>query len=143
MLFRSKVVVKDNVGGDIVNSAYANFTFKDEHGNQHSIYTETVTATTGWMSAGITLVKTANKNFITVSGEEVVYTLLITNTSTMEVSDLMLTDKLPLGMTYKPNSTLHNGTLPYTNEDPANGIAIGTLLGGESYSISFTAIARF
>ena len=133
-----KVTVNANETGSITNTANANFKFKDNKNIEHTGSAGPATATTTIVAAGLQITKSADKTFVTENGETIVYTLVVLNTGDIKLTDITVTDPIPVGMTYKLWSTLRNETLPYTNENPENGISIGDLNPGESYKIQFS-----
>ena len=87
-------------------------------------------------NTGITVEKTANKSYITANGEDVEFTIKVTNNSSRGISDLVVTDNLPQNLTYVENSTSVNGANPI-NADPTGGIYIGNLRSGATATVKF------
>lgn len=58
------------------------------------------------ITANMSIVKTAEKSVVTTNGERLQYTLTINNTGNVLLSNLVLIDIIPNGMTYVPNSAL-------------------------------------
>ena len=129
--------VKSDVSEDIVNRAFADFNFRDSQGSEQSASTPITTVTTTVENAGITVEKTANKSYITTNGEEVEFTIKVTNNSSRGISDLVVTDNLPENLAYVENSTSVNGAKPI-NADPADGVYIGNLRSGASVTVKFS-----
>ena len=129
--------VKNDVSEDIVNRAFADFNFRDSQGSEQSASTPITTVTTTVENAGITVEKTANKSYITTNGEEVEFTIKVTNNSSRGISDLVVTDNLPENLAYVENSTSVNGAKPI-NADPADGVYIGNLRSGASVTVKFS-----
>ena len=129
--------VKNDVSEDIVNRAFADFNFRDSQGSEQSASTPITTVTTTVENTGITVEKTANKSYITTNGEEVEFTIKVTNNSSRGISDLVVTDNLPENLAYVENSTSVNGAKPI-NADPADGIYIGNLRSGASVTVKFS-----
>jgi len=128
--------VTDDVSEDIVNRAFADFNFRDSDGREQSASTPITSVTTTVENAGITVTKTANKSYVTAKGEEVEFTVTVTNNSSRGISDLVVTDNLPANLVYLENSTSINGANPI-NADPTGGIYIGRLKSGESVTVKF------
>lgn len=133
-----RVTVNASATGTITNTASAVYKFKDWKNIEHTGSPDPDTATVTCVEASLTIVKSANKTYVTATDKDVEYTLIITNTGDVKVKDIIVTDPIPAGMAYKANSTLRNNTLPYTNENPASGISIGDLNPGASYKLQFT-----
>ncbi|WP_420819544.1 DUF7507 domain-containing protein [Paenibacillus pinistramenti] len=86
-------------------------------------------------SPSITIVKTANLASAAV-GENLAYTLTVSNPSSAAISGILVSDPVPAGAAFIPGSVLLNGTaLP--NANPNNGINIGTLAPGASSTLIF------
>jgi len=130
--------VADDVSEDIVNRAFADFNFRDESGREQYASTPVTSVTTSVESAGITVTKTADKSYITANGEEIEYTITVTNNSSHGISDLVVTDNLPNNLIYVQDSTTINGAAPI-DADPSGGIYIGNLASGARVIIKFSA----
>ena len=128
--------VKNDVSEDIVNRAFADFNFRDSDGREQTASTPITTVTTTVENIGITVEKTANKSYITANGEDVEFTIKVTNNSSRGISDLVVTDNLPQNLTYVENSTSVNGANPI-NADPTGGIYIGNLRSGATATVKF------
>ncbi|MBR2029134.1 MAG: DUF11 domain-containing protein [Oscillospiraceae bacterium] len=128
--------VTNDVSEDIVNRAFADFNFRDSDGREQSASTPITSVTTTVENTGITVEKTANKNYVTSNGEVVEFTIKVTNNSSRGVSDLVVTDNLPDKLRYVENSTSINGANPI-NADPADGIYIGNLRSGAAVTVKF------
>ena len=130
--------VTDDVSEDIVNRAFADFNFRDEKGREQTASTPITSVTTTVENVGITVTKTASKNYITTNGESVEFTITVTNNSSRNISDLVVTDNLPKNLAYMENSTSINGSNPI-NADPSGGIYIGDLKSGAKVTVKFGA----
>ena len=133
--------VTDDVMEDIVNRAFADFNFRDNSGQQQSASTPVTSLTTAVESAGITVTKTADRSYVTADGEQVEFTITVTNKSARGVSDLVITDNLPENLVYVENTTSVNGANPI-NADPTGGIYIGELNGGNKVTVRFAAAVK-
>ncbi len=91
------------------------------------------------VTAGIAIVKSANKRFVCRICEEISYTLTISNTGNSTITDVTVYDDIPQGLCYKKNSTRRNNCAP-ADENPAHGIYIGSLLPGETRLVSFILV---
>lgn len=69
-------------------------------------------------------------------GDFITYTLTFTNNGAIPANNVLITDSLPLEVTFYPNSVTVNGVIrPGTN--PTIGILIGTVNPGESVVVRF------
>ena len=132
-------VVTDDASEDIVNRAFADFTFRGAGGQEQTASTHITTLTLPLENQGITVTKTADKNYITSRGETVVFTITVHNSSARMLHDLVISDNLPNGMSYVENSTVI-GSNPAIDADPADGIYIGELASGGNVSVKFSAV---
>ena len=131
-------VVSDDVAEDVINRAFADFSFRGADGQEHTASSHITTLTIPLENQGITVTKTADKSYITSRGETVVFTISVHNNSSRMLHDLVITDNLPAGMTYVENSTVINGN-PAIDADPADGIYIGEVNAGRDVSVRFSA----
>lgn len=83
----------------------------------------------------IALAKSANTSNATV-GDTVTYSVNITNTGNL-AANLTLTDTIPAGASFVPNSVLVDGVLQ-PGANPASGIAVGAVLPGDSVQVTVT-----
>ncbi len=83
----------------------------------------------------LNVVKSAGTAQATV-GDTVSYTLTVSNAGNYAAS-ATLTDTLPAGSVFIPNSVLVNG-LPLPQADPASGIAVGSIAPGSIVTVTFS-----
>ena len=88
----------------------------------------------------IDIVKTADKTIITADGETVTYLLTVKNTGNLLLTNVVVTDALPMGMTYVARSTRINDNMP-VNANPTLGIFLGELEAGGTATIRFSVTA--
>lgn len=136
LIFQAKV--SHFAVGSIKDIASACYKFRDWKGVEHTGSAGPACATVRVVRVNLCVCKSADQTYVTGPCDEVTYTLLIKNGGTVPICNITVTDPVPAGMIYKANSTLRNGTLPYTNENPACGIPIGTLEAGACYKLQFT-----
>lgn len=136
-VLRYQVAVNEKGSGDIVNYAHAVIRFRDQTGSEYTGQTEPGRAVTKIAKANLQIVESADKTFVTEDREEVIFKIVVKNAGSVAVSDVVVTSPLPAGMTYQPNSTLKNGSKTFSDENPANGIGIGSLGPAEIYEIQF------
>lgn len=131
-------VVTDDASEDIVNRAFADFSFRGGDGREQTASTHITSLTIPLENNGITVTKTADKTYITSRGETVTFTITVHNNSSRVLHDLVVSDKLPNGMSYVEKST-YIGNNPAIDADPADGIYIGTLAAGGDAVVKFSA----
>ena len=75
----------------------------------------------------------------TIVGSTVTYTVVARNTGAIEATNVVLTDVIPTGTTFVSGSVTVNGAS--TAEDPATGIAVGTLAAnGGASTVTFDVV---
>ncbi|MDF2927103.1 MAG: hypothetical protein K0R57_6017 [Paenibacillaceae bacterium] len=85
----------------------------------------------------ISMVKTANTSVATL-GDTIIYTIAVSNTGNL-AAQLTLTDIIPAGTTFSPNSVVVGGaTSP--GSDPATGINVGTVAAGATVLVTFEVV---
>ncbi|MHA6529455.1 DUF7507 domain-containing protein [Paenibacillus sp. BAC0078] len=85
----------------------------------------------------ISLVKSSD-NLNKSVGDTVVYMIVVSNTGNL-AADVMVTDNIPAGTVFDPNSVLVGG-FPHPGTAPDTGIEVGTVAPGASVTVSFTVI---
>ncbi|MDR4458560.1 DUF11 domain-containing protein, partial [Bacillus tropicus] len=95
----------------------------------------TTTIVTPFVAATCVISKNARTTFATI-GDTISFASVITNLGATTANNIVLTDSIPTGTTFVPNSLKINGvTVPKTN--PQNGINIGNLNANASVTLSF------
>src|SRR5680860_763733 len=87
--------------------------------------------------ADISVVKSADKEFVEV-GDTLTYTVVVTNTGTVTVDNVIFKDSPPVSTTFIPGSFRLNGVLQ-PGADPNVGVNIGSVPPGGSKTVSFRA----
>lgn len=85
----------------------------------------------------ITLTKSSDTNNASVGGT-VTYTVIAANTGNV-AAQLILTDTIPAGSSFVPNSVVVNGA-PAAGADPTTGIPVGTIAPDTSVTVSFSVL---
>ncbi|ULL19837.1 DUF11 domain-containing protein [Paenibacillus sp. H1-7] len=85
----------------------------------------------------LSVVKSASITIATV-GDTLTYTLLVNNTGNYGAS-VVITDTIPAGTTFVPNSVIVNGS-SLAGTDPSAGIPIASVPGGTTASVMFSVI---
>ncbi len=88
---------------------------------------------------GASLTKNSNKLSYYLN-EEVLFTIILKNTGTVELSNIVITDDLNNELTFKPGSIKVNGTA--VSDDITTGLAINNLGIEEEKTISFSALPK-
>ena len=106
----------------------------------------TNTATLSIVKPAITIEKYANQSILINDGtlKQVQYSVFIRNTGNTPIDNVVLTDILPSGMTYQPNSTYISGQGP-ANDSPepiTGGIYIGTVAANSVVPVLFNVDVR-
>lgn len=135
-------VVPEGTTGPITNTAYAEFEFENTACAVTAQTAASAEVVLSVVSPDLTIVKEADRCFVTPEENEITFTLTVTNKGTCAVENVVVTDVLPTGLSYVANSTSVNGGVP-TNLNPAAGISLGTLDPDEDATIVFRAEAMF
>ena len=94
------------------------------------------TASIAMLNNEVYLLKTASTTAVK-SGDEIVYTIEITNNGTIDNTDLYFEDKIPSGTQFVENSVKVNGT-EKTVVDPETGFALDDLPAQGKITVEFT-----
>ncbi|WP_091067851.1 isopeptide-forming domain-containing fimbrial protein [Paenibacillus sp. NFR01] len=89
----------------------------------------------------ITLAKTTNRTSAAI-GENITYTIAVSNPSGVAVSNVVLSDSIPNGGNFVAGSVTINGS-PAGSANPNAGIALGPLAAGATTTVSFLVNAAF
>ena len=73
-------------------------------------------------------------------GEEIPYTVTLTNTCTNPLTDVFFRDMIPSGLTFVPGSVTINGT-SFPAANPNTGFALPNVPGGQTVTVTFLAVA--
>ncbi|PGT61686.1 hypothetical protein COD86_02090 [Bacillus cereus] len=122
--------------GEIQNRGNVSFQYQpDPTKPPVSVTTPTPTTITPVNVGTITPIKTADKSIVSV-GDTITFTIAFQNEGTIPITDISVTDSLPVGTSFIPNSVTINN-IPVPNANPSTGIPVGTLNPAESVTISF------
>lgn len=135
-------VVPEGTTGNITNTAYAEFEFDSSVCGVTRAAAASNEAVISVVAPSMEIVKTSDRCAVTPEENVITFTLKVHNTGTCPINNLVVTDVLPVGLTYVPGSTSINGDNP-TNLNPAAGIPLGTLAPGDTFVITFQAKATF
>nr|WP_141504994.1 DUF11 domain-containing protein [Paenibacillus luteus] len=95
------------------------------------------TTTTPVTQPQISLLLSANTSNATL-GDTVTYTVLVSNAGNLE-GLLTLSDLLPAGTTFSPNSVVVGG-VPHPGESPITGINVGSIPPGASIPVTYSVV---
>ncbi|PEO63969.1 cell surface protein [Bacillus toyonensis] len=93
------------------------------------------TTTTQINSAILTAQKNSNVSTVDI-GQDITYTVTITNSGDVSATDVIFTDLIPDGTSFEPNSFTLNGT-SIPNADIVTGVPIGDIAPNESAIVAF------
>ncbi|MCU5375654.1 cell surface protein [Bacillus cereus] len=93
------------------------------------------TTTTQVNSAILTAQKNSNASTVDI-GQDIVYSVTITNSGNVSATNVIFTDLIPDGTSFEPNSfTLNGTTIP--NADLITGVPIGDIMPNQSVIVAF------
>lgn len=123
----------------ITNTALAEFEVRiDPNGPADSRETPSNPVTTQVEIAEINVVKTADKSAVEV-GDSLTYTVVVTNTGTVTVDNVIFSDPPPVGTTFIPNTFKINGIVQ-PGANPNVGVNIGSIVPGGFKTVSFRVV---
>ncbi|OFD97383.1 hypothetical protein BWGOE13_16650 [Bacillus mycoides] len=86
-------------------------------------------------TASVSAIKSANRS-ITRIGQIITYTVAVTNSGTVPITNPLLIDAIAAGTTFVPNSILVDG-IPRPDENPITGIALDIILPNNTIIVTF------
>jgi uncharacterized repeat protein (TIGR01451 family) len=117
------------------NQGNSSFTYQLPSGRSLSGTSLSNTVSIPVSAPNITVTKTANHTAAAV-GEILTYTIVVSNTSSVAVNNVIVSDPVPTGGTFVAGSVTINGiTIPAAN--PNTGISVGSIAPGSSVTITF------
>ncbi|WP_434166568.1 DUF7507 domain-containing protein [Bacillus thuringiensis] len=102
--------------------------------------TQSNTMTTQINSAILTAQKNSNVSTVDI-GQDITYTVTITNSGNISATNVIFTDLIPDGTSFEPNSFTLNGT-SIPNADIITGVPIGDIAPNKSVIVAFHIIAN-
>ncbi|XBB51787.1 hypothetical protein WMZ06_17865, partial [Bacillus sp. SW7] len=129
-------VVSIPPNGIIVNEATITYTFQPNPGEPPvTVTTPTPPTTTNVNTATTNPTKSSDKAFALL-GDTITYTIPLQNIGTVPATNVLVTDPIPAGTTFIPNSVTING-VTQPGIIPSSGILIGTLEPNTSVVVTF------
>lgn len=128
--------------GEITNTAYAEFEFDSAACGLTQAATASNEAVLNVVSPSLEITKAAYPCAVTPEEPVITYTLTVRNTGTCPIEDAVVTDVLPVGLTYVPGTTTVDGGAPF-DRNPAAGVYLDALAPGQSAVVTFQASAEF
>lgn len=119
----------------LVDQANANYTFQPPDGRTISGSASSNVLTLPVQLPNVSVAKSASLLNATV-GDTITYSTVIANNGTAAVTNVVLNDTLPTGVTFVAGSVTVGGA-PRQGASPASGIAVGTIAAGTSVNVSF------
>ncbi|WP_242214212.1 DUF11 domain-containing protein [Bacillus cereus group sp. BfR-BA-01383] len=86
-------------------------------------------------TANVSAIKSANRS-ITRIGQIITYTVAVTNSGTIPITNTLLIDAIAAGTTFVPNSILVDG-IPRPDENPITGINLDIILPNHTIIVTF------
>ncbi|AEB75641.1 Ig-like domain-containing protein [Clostridium botulinum] len=126
MKFPDKYVIFGDIYYKFASPSGGDYT-GDRYSRQITIY-----------SAPVDISKTSVKKIVNPSGDTVQYTINVTNNSTVNVDNVLLTDLLPSGLSFVSNSVSIDGANS-SSDIVTSGVPLGTLTPGQTNKILFTS----
>lgn len=119
----------------LVNQGSSNFTYQLPSGRSLSGTSLSNTISIPVTAPNVSVSKTASVTTAAV-GENLIYTVAISNTSAVTVNNVVMSDPIPTGGALVAGSVTVNGSsVPTAN--PGVGIALGSILAGASITVTF------
>lgn len=133
----SYTIIADNplTTTPVTNYATITYTVNDPNRGPVTYSENTNDVSIQIVSVRMTNVKSVDKG-VAVSGETLHYTSVITNTGTINKTNLTFIDPIPAGTTFVPGSVRINGTV-YPAYNPDAGFALPDLAAGGSVTVEF------
>ncbi|MHA7966635.1 DUF7507 domain-containing protein [Paenibacillus sp. CAU 1782] len=119
----------------LVDQATAAYTFQPPDGRTVSGSAASNTLTLPVQLPSVTVAKSVNLPDAAI-GDTLTFTSVVTNTGTAAVTNVVLTDPIPAGTAFVPNSVTVGGA-SRPGISPASGVAVGTLPPGASATVTF------
>ena len=119
----------------ILNQSQTQFDYTLPDGTTNTETRESNIVSTEVLTYSFTKVKSSNKTFLQ-EGDVALQTVVLTNTSLINITDILFTDALSSGATYVPNSVIVNGVAQPTY-DLVAGFNVGDLAPNGVTTVSY------
>ncbi|TYP72422.1 DUF7507 domain-containing protein [Paenibacillus methanolicus] len=120
----------------LTNQASATYTFTLPDGRTLGGSLSSNTVTIPVSAPNIAIVK-STPAIDAVVGDTITYTITVTNSGIANISNAVLTDAIPIGASFVPNSVTVDG-LPRPGAIPSNGVSLGTIAPGGFVTAAFS-----
>ncbi|MGL4850379.1 MAG: DUF7507 domain-containing protein [Clostridium sp.] len=124
----------------ISNTANVGYTYKPTPDKVVTVTNPSPTTTTPVNYVDLSKMKKTSDPSYVERGDTITYTIVIPNNGNTAANNVMVSDSLPFGVTFIPNSVFVNG-VNQTGVDPEiTGINVGSILPGSSATVTFKAL---
>lgn len=122
----------------LVNQATATYTFTPPDGRTLTGSAASNVLTTSVSAPNVAVTKSTTTANTTI-GDVIPYTVLVTNSGIVAITNAVLTDQMPAGTAFVPGSVTVNG-VPIPTAFPPAGILLGTIAPGATTTLTFSVL---
>ncbi|WP_446686397.1 DUF7507 domain-containing protein [Paenibacillus planticolens] len=122
----------------LLNQATANYTYQPPDGRTLTGSVVSSTTNIPVSAPNVVVNKSVNLLFAAI-GDTLIYTLNITNSSVVQVNNVVVQDALPAGIAFQAGSVTVDG-VPKSSADPTSGFLIGAISSGITTQVIFRAV---
>jgi uncharacterized repeat protein (TIGR01451 family) len=125
---------------EVINSATIDYSFTNSSGTFNST-AESDEATTQLEEVKVEFVKSVDKTAATI-GDTLKYTVIITNTGTVAINNVIFNDAPPTGTIFNTGTFTIDGVIQ-SGEDPTVGVSLGSIAATGSITVTFDVTVDF